>query len=1049
MKKELPLKGRTLLFMFILSLIVPLHESRAFAQAPEPVHGSVADENGVPLPGAIVFVKGTATVVPTDQNGRFAVEAGSSDVLQITFIGYLTQELPVGDRRQFDVKMEPDASAIEEVQVIAYGAQKKMTVTGAISAIGGAELVKSPSASIANIMAGSLSGVSSVQYSGQPGVDDAEIFVRGTGSLDVARSRPLILVDGVERPFTRMDPNEIESVTILKDASATAVFGVRGANGVILVTTKRGKEGKARISLSSSMGITQAMRLPEMADSYTHTLYHNEMNRNDGVAPIFSDFVLDMFRTKSDPLMFPDMDWSEELFKKASMQTQHNLSISGGTDRVRYFTSLGYLYQDGLLKSHGESYDPNWRTNRYNYRVNLDVDVTKSTLLTVNVGGITENRYEPAIGNNNNMWMEILRAQPYSSPGILGGKIVIPSKLYYNNDEDMLRPGYLSYYGKGYGQISDNLLNIDLSLSQKLDFVTPGLSFHVKGAYNSKFVSRKSWSAAPEIIRATYRNSFTEPTLSFDDPAFLDREIVYNLQSTGADLSYAGNNYQSGKERDWYIEAGLNYRRDFGLHGVSALLLHNMSKKYYMVNIPAIPRGYLGLVGRITYDYADKYLLDLNMGYNGSENFHPDRRFGFFPAASAGWVVSEENFLKDSRAIDFLKLRASYGIVGNDILTDGGGNPLRFLYSPDRYESGGGYNFGIDIPESAPGISEGMLGNEMVTWETAAKQNYGIDVTMLHNRLSFSADVFFEKRDDILIKQSSLPDYIAADLPAVNIGKTTNRGYELSLGWNDATANGNFRYWTRLNVSFNRNKVVFKDEVKYDEPWKGETGRSIGIFQGYLFDRFYEPDDFDEHGNLLDGHARPSGIVRPGDLKFKDLNRDDVIDGDDVAMFGYSERPEYTFGWMSGFKWKDFDFSMTWTGATHVNRRMEEDYTRPFNTGKAPLMQFIVDDRWTEERGQSAKFPRLTSANKEYNSQSSTFWVKDASYIRLKNIEIGYNFRPGALQKIGIESLRVYANGFNLLTFDYLGFIDPESKVGNNNRYPNLRIYNFGVNINF
>ena len=1043
------LKNRYLLFVLIISLIVPLWSEPVFAQSVTTIEGVVTDEHDAPLPGATILIKGTTTGVSSDLNGKFTLQVKPTDVLQITYIGYKSQELAVNTRTSFKIKLMSDSNVLEDVQVIAYGKQKKMTVTGAISSIGGADLIKSPSASIANVMAGSLSGVSTVQYSGQPGVDDAEIFVRGTGSLDAERSRPLILVDGVERAFTRMDPNEIESVTVLKDASATAVFGVRGANGVILVTTKRGKEGKTNISLSSSVGITQAMRLPEMADSYTHAIYHNEMNKNDGVAPIFSDYVVEMFRTNSDPIIFPNTDWSEELFKKVSMQTQHNLSISGGTKHVRYFTSLGYLYQDGLLKKHGESYNPNWRTNRYNYRVNMDIDVTKTTLMSINIGGISESRFEPAIADQNNMWMEILRAQPYSSPGILDGKIVVPSKLYYNNDEDMLRPGYQPYYGKGYSKISDNQLNIDLAVTQKLDCVTKGLSIQVKGAYNSKYVARKSWSASPERIRAVYRNSLTNPTLSFEDPAFLDREIVYQLQNTGSDLSYSGENYQQNKARDWYLEASIRYDRTFGKHALTGLLLHNMSKKYYMVNNSAIPRGYLGLVGRVTYAYDNKYLVDFNIGYNGSENFHPDRRFGVFPAASVGWVISEENFLKDSKIIDFLKLRASFGMVGNDILLDGSGNDLRFLYNSDKYEEGGDYNFGVDIPESYPAIYEGMLGNKMVTWETAKKQNYGIDVTLLGNRLTFSADLFFENRDDILIKQQSLPDYIAADLPAVNIGKTTNKGYELSLGWNDQTRNGSFRYWTKFNVSFNRNKVIFKDEVKYDEPWKGETGRSIGIFEGYIFDRFYEPGDFDDDGNLLAGHAKPSGIVKPGDLKFKDLNDDKVIDGKDTAMFGYSERPEYTFGWITGFQWKNFDFSMTWTGATNVNRRMEEDYTRPFNTGKAPLMQFMVDDRWTEERGQSAKFPRFTQANKEYNSQSSSFWVKDASYIRLKNLEIGYSIHSKTLQKAGIESLRIYANGYNLLTFDYLGFIDPESKVGNNNRYPNLRIFNLGVNINF
>lgn len=1046
------------LFFFAIVLFGSMSVTSGHAQerdAASTVKGIVVDETDLPLPGATIIIKNTQTGTSADANGKFSIQAKPSDILQISYIGYESLEIPVNSKTELTIRMKADANTIEDVQVIAYGTQKKVTVTGAIASVGGADLVKSPSASIANVMAGTLTGVSTVQYSGQPGADDAEIYVRGTGSLDAAASQPLILVDGVERAFTRMDPNEIESVTVLKDASATAVFGVRGANGVILVTTKRGKEGKTSISLSSSVGVTQAMRLPEIANSYDHAFYHNEMMTNDGEDPLFGTDLIEAFRTNSDPIMFPNMNWKEEIFRKASLQTQHNLNISGGTDRVRYFTSFGYLYQDGLLKRHDESYNPNYRTNRYNYRVNLDVDVTKTTLMSINVGGISETYYEPVIGNNDNLWRVILYSQPFSSPGIMDGKIVVPSVRYYPNIYSSgLTTGYASYYGLGYTQKTSNTLNIDLQLTQKLDMVTKGLSVQVKGAYNSKFMAQKSWRGMAEKVNAIYRGSLeTEGSaVDMNDPTF-DRTIVYQLVQEGQSLQYNGEDYQSGKARDWYLEASIRYERTFGKHAVTGLLLHNMSKKYYLAQNTAIPRGYLGLVGRATYAYDNKYLVDFNIGYNGSENFHPDRRFGVFPAASLGWVISQENFLRDSKFINFLKLRASYGLVGNDVLLLNSVEQ-RFLYSSDKYTSGNGYYFGVNTNEKYPGIAEGSLGNQFVTWETARKQNYGLDLTVLNNRLTFTADLFFENRDDILIKQQSLPAYVVgADtgkFPAVNMGETTNKGFELSLGWSDQTHTGDFRYWAKFNVSFNRNKVIFKDEVKYDEPWKGETGRSIGINSGYIFERFYEESDFDEEGNLLPGLPDPGAVVKPGDLMYKDLNGDNVISGEDEAMFGYSDRPEYTFGFIAGFQWKNFDFSMTWTGATNVARRLENEYIYPFNTaGNHGLFQFMIDDRWTPERGQSASFPRFTMKNSTHNAKPSSFWVRDASYLRLKNFEIGYTINAKVLKKAGIENMRIYANGYNLLTFSYLDFIDPESKANAQARYPNLRIINLGVNINF
>ena len=678
------------------------------------VTGVVNDTYGEPMVGVNVIVKGTTIGTMTSADGSFSVKIPSEKtVLVFSFIGYKTMEIPYAGKDKITVVLEDNAEMLDEVQIIAYGTQKKVTVTGAISSINTDELLKSPTSSIGNMLAGAVSGISTVQYSGQPGAEDPEIFVRGSASLDAARSQPLVLVDGVERSFFRMDPNEIENITVLKDASATAVFGVRGANGVILVTTRRGKEGRTEISWSSSVGISEAMRVPEVVGSYEHAKYFNEMQLSDNpsLGPNdlrFSPYVLEMFRTNADPIMFPNTDWQKLLFKNSSLQTQHNLNISGGTKDIKYFVSLGYLFQDGLLKKFYESYDPNYKNNRYNYRANLDINVTKTTTLKLGLGGRLETRREPPFADVNNLWIQILRVQPFSSPGFVDGKAIHLNNRYIPME---MRNLLDQYYGKGYTDYSQNTMNLDMDLTQKLDFITKGLSFNIKGAYNTSYTGSKSWRGSMEFYIPVYKSTLTNPGLAIDDPSF-DHSIVYQLD--GADNVLSPSESWGEKTRDWYAEASLRYDRTFGDHKVGGLLLYNMTKQYYPKANTDIPQGYLGLVGRATYAYKDRYLVDFNVGYNGSENFAPGRRYGFFPAASLGWVITEEKFMKSVDFISFLKLRASYGLVGNDILSE----YKRFLYLPDSWSaSSGGYYFGVNTPQSFPGASELLLGNPNVTWE--------------------------------------------------------------------------------------------------------------------------------------------------------------------------------------------------------------------------------------------------------------------------------------------------------------------------------------------
>lgn len=1035
----------------------------------------VDDRTSEPLVGATVKVKGSTIGTITDIDGNFALDIPdniSPIVFEVSYMGYASKEAAPAKTTGFTIRLAEDSQTLEEVQIIAYGKQSKMSVTAAISSIDTKELLKSPSGSVANALSGAVTGLSSIQPSGQPGAENPSIYIRGTGSLSDELSKPLILVDGVERSFFQMDSHEIESITVLKDAASTAVFGVRGANGVVLVTTRRGVSGKPVISLNSSFGLTQALRNLKGVDSYTYATLYNEAQLSDNPSLTesqlgFSPFVIDMFRTNEDPIMFPNVDWNDYLFKNLAWQTQHNLTLSGGGERFRYFVSLGYLLQDGMLKQLGESYDPNYQYKRFNYRSNVDIDITKSTLLKVNIGGHVGAKREP---RTDELWRKVLWSTPFSSPGIVDGKLIsnIYSNRYISIGERSCPLDY--YYNYGYNVDTDNVLNLDLALEQKLDFITPGLSMNIKGAYNTNYNVKASRtpSGADSMCTPIYLGSIETPGMDFWDPRF-DRTIVYQTDGVSGLHEQMSYGEEVGRGRNWYGEFSLNYSRSFGDHDVSALFLYNQSKKYYpetkidgKVFYMDIPTAYVGYVGRMTYAYKKRYMVDLNAGYNGSENFAPDKRFGFFPAVSAGWILSEEKFMKKQKVIDFLKLRASYGIVGNDKMEN-----ARFLYMAGAWsgyntvaKGQGSWQFGKDGGTGLlPDAKENTMGNPDVTWEKVAKQNYGIDLKMFDSRLSLTADIFFEKRKDILSTRNTLPAITDINLPKINLGKVNNHGYELSLGWNDRA--GKVDYWLKANVSYAKNKIIYMDEVVPNEPYMAETGRSTGLTYGYIFDRFLQKDDFDADGNLKkDENGRQIlpqmalGTPRPGDALFKDLNGDGVINGDDKTRFGYAERPEYVFGFLGGLKWKNFEFSMQWTAAMNASRILDGEYRNAFgSTNSRMLLKFLADGRWTEENPNS-RFPRLTFMNKSHYLQTSDLWLMNGSYLRLKTAEISYTLpQKDFLKKVGIESVRFYCNGYNLLTlFSDLNDIDidPEGVTdGGNNNYPNIRIYNFGVNISF
>ena len=1025
------------------------------------ITGTVVDDQGESVIGATVLVAGGDATqgTVTDFDGVFKLNVKPGTKITISYIGYVSQTVEARDG--MTIQLKSDAVMLQGVEVVAYGVQKKVTVTGALSSVKGEDLVRTPVSSVNNVLAGQLTGVTTVQYSGEPGSDAATIFVRGQGTWNDAS--PLIQVDGVERSMSDIDPEEIESITVLKDASATAVFGVRGANGVVLITTKRGEEGKAKIDVSTSFSALMPTKMVEQASSYDYARFYNQMQLNDfdsssdeEFTPMFSDAVLEKFRTGSDPIRFPSTKWADYTMKKMTLQTKHNVNISGGTKSMRYFISAGLMTQGGLFKEFSQDYDYGYQYNRFNYRANLDLDVTKTTTISFNVAGNVSNADKPNTGQGSSgLIMTMYQATPFSSPGIIDGKFVSTSTDYSDGVTlPFIGGNGLNYFGNGGiqdvaavpgGHISTNInkLQMDLQLQQKLDFITKGLTFKIKGSYNSQFNVVKEGS----VSKATYYPVIQE-----------DGTIAYRKQGENGMQDYRES---TNKARDWYFETSLGYNRTFGEHTVGGLLLYNQSKNYYPSTYSDVPRGYVGLVGRLTYDYKNRYMAEFNIGYNGSENFHPDRRFGVFPAGSVGWVISDEKFFKPlNKIVSFLKLRASWGLVGNDRI---GGS--RFMYTSDPYvvsenqylvRNGHGYNFGVDNATLYMGAYELSKNNPDVSWEKAFKQDYGFDMNFLKDRLRVTFDYYHEHRTNILLQDMTAPNYIGFTVPYANLGVVNSWGWELGLKWNDKIGN-DFRYWASVNLSHNQNKVIEKKEAPMTNDYQYEKGHRLGARYMYQFFRFYDADTPALYEQTF-GQPYPEQLVdlKDGDAVFVDLDGDGKITPNDMTRsLGYTDDPEYIVGVNLGCTWKDLEFSMQWTGAWNVTRMIEDMFRIPFKsrTGNSEggLLQYHVDNTWNAANpGQNYEYPRATWENGQTNNYlDCALYEKDAKYLRLKTITVAYNLHFPFLKKLGMNRMQVALSGYNLLTFTPFLWGDPETKTSSAPSYPLQKTYTLSLKFNF
>ena len=1040
--KERKLKFYVPLMVVFLSLCLSFFGSQQlYAQTQSVITGTVVDETGEPVIGATVSAEGGKVGGITDFDGNFSVKVPVGTKISISYIGYKT-EVIVAKKGANNVVLKQDATMLQEVQVVGYGVQKKVTVTGSVSSVGGKALTETPTGSINNMLAGAVTGLSSVQISGEPGSDAASIYIRGKGTFNSDGQAPLLQVDGVERSFNDLDPNEIESITVLKDASATAVYGVRGANGVILVTTKRGQEGKAKVSFSTNFSMVTPSKPLELTNSYQYATFHNAMSALDGTAPMFSDEIVEHFRTGDSPILYPNIDWIDFVLSKVTLQTQHNMNISGGTKTARYFISVGAYTQDGMFKQQNQPYDNSYNFKRFNYRANLDLDVTKTTLLSMNLNGIIANKLNPQGSQGaTGFFKNLYYATPFSSPGVVDG-------MYVNSSTDYGLPFTgatgMSYYGKGYTKATSNTLNVDLILNQKLDFITKGLSFKLKGSYNSSFTDYKY---------------ATQGLATYIPVKMDDGSISYKKSGENQTMSYSTG---SGYARNWYMDVSFNYDRDFGLHHVGALVLYNQSKTYYPKSYPAIPTGYVGLVGRVAYDWNNRYMAEFNIGYNGSENFHKKRRFGTFPAVSVGWVISDEPFFKPiTKVVTFAKLRATYGMVGNDKV---GGT--RFMYTPDPYyvnnstlfnrDGGRAYDFGVDAIQN--GAYEAARNNEDVTWEKAYKQNYGIDINFLDDRLRGSFDYYREHRKDILLRDGTAPNIIGFQVPYANLGEVKSWGWEISLNWQDKIGE-NFKYNVGLNMSHNQNEIIEMKESPLNYDYQYQKGHRIGSRSLYKFWKFYyegcEADYEKEFGKPFPEQIITNSNLLPGDCIYVDLNGDGKIDTNDMSreLGSKTDDPEYILGLNLGFTWKDLTVSTRWTGGFKVSRMLDGTFRRPFHSNNdnttGGLLKYMYENTWSETNT-GAFYPRPTfDRAAAQNYASSTLYETNADYLRLKSINISYNLKIPFLKRLKIERCAVSFSGYNIFTISGFNWGDPESYTTDAPQYPLTKSYSLGLQLNF
>ncbi len=1037
------------------------HTWEKTAIPPIDIVGTVKDSLGSPLAGATVALKGTSTATKTDANGNFSLRLpDNGGVLEVSYVGYVSAEMAISQAGVVNIVLHQHAVRAEDaVVVVAFGKQKKISVVGSQSTVKADDL-KLPVAGLTNSLVGRLAGVQGVSRSGEPGYNSSEIYIRGVSTIGSGSKTPLLVVDGVpNRGIDQIDPEDIESFTILKDASSTAPYGSLGANGVILITTKRGKNAKPVINAEYNRAITKFTQLPSYLRAVDYTTTYNEARMARGKAPVYTAEQIEHYRNQDDPDVYPDVNWFDEIFNKYANNQRINLNLRGGGNVANYYVSLGYFTEEGMLKSDPTvGYDSKQKYGRFNYTTNLDIALTKTTKLEFGVTGYIEDYNAPdnsfvgissAGSPAEAMFFNVTRAVPHS----------IPAR--YSNGQWPRQAGnypspYLLLTQEGYRTYYENTTRANLRATQQLDFITKGLSataLYAFDAYAGTVIQR---------IRNTPLYYIASPgtagavTPGRDAAGNLVTVFEANSGNSGGILGFA-----SGKStnRRVYLEGALNYNRTFGDHSTSGMLLFNQSD---YINGDAtdirssIPFRTRSFVGRATYGFKDRYFAEGNFSYMGSENFAPDNRYGFFPSYGVGWVVSKEKFFDGlSDVIDYFKIRYSFGHAG--FSDPGQGN--RFLYLTN-IASGTGYTFGVPTATTTfGGFQEALIGNNKVQWEDAARHNLGVEINLLRNSLQLVAEVFKEHRKNILVKASNIPyasGYTASNIPYGNVGVTENKGIDISLNYNKQFKSSAF-FSFNGNFTYNINKVIANGEPDYRYPWQQRKGQPIGQRYGLIALGLFK-----DSAEILSSPYQ-IGDVRPGDIKYLDVSGDGRITVDDQVPIGYGSMPRISYGLNFVVGYKGFDLGLFFQGAGQVDFMYDtwtqnvRDNTQPFSGGITySNMYSTLLDHWTPDynikNGSNATpfYPRLSeSSTITTNYTSSTWWLKRADYIRLKSAEIGYSFNVKALKRFAVNKMRLYVNGTNLWTLSKWKVWDPEFGDGNGAHYPNTTAYNVGLRVTF
>lgn len=1022
----------------LLMLVLILIGTSVFAQTKQ-VTGVVKDATGETVIGASVVEKGTTNGVITDFDGVFKLTVSENAVLQISYIGYQTQEVKVAGKTTLDITLREDTEMLEEVVVVGYGAQKKESVIGAISQVTSKDLLSTPSANISQAISGKITGVITSQTSGAPGADDAQIYIRGRATF-AGDAQPLVLVDGVERSFSQIAPDDIETISVLKDASATAVYGVRGANGVMLITTKRGKEQKPVVSLTANWQIQSPTRKDTYLDSYQSVMLLEEALANDGLPSQFSADDIEMYRRSvagelsgRDAMLYPNVDWYDQVLSNTAPAQRYNVSVTGGTKRMRYYASGEFYDQKSIVKNlsndqFGNTSSPGFR--RYSFRANTDFFLTTDLTFSVNFGTRFEERRGPNTNDSDPNYSEIfyeLNHTPgwlfpvsYSIPNGESTRTLYAGTSQYQNNI-VARLTEAGYYK------STNVVNeTNFIVDYKMDWLTEGLS--VKGMLSFDYEN---------LHRNNYTRNFA--TYELNDDTNYESLTAYNKFNTDTELTH-GSEFTSIYKL--YMEAQVNYARKFGKHDVTAMALY-MQNDYR--SKADLAKRYQGLVGRVTYAWDDRYLAEFNAGYNGSENFMKGKRFGFFPAFSIGWRLSNEPFMqKYSDWLNNLKIRASYGQVGNDVYQVNGVQQ-RFLYEQKWSQITNDYYFGTT---GQTGIYDAQYPNYGVTWERAHKYNVGIEFGFFNGMLTGNVDVFYEKRNDILTTYLTRPEWVGVVMAAANLGKTKNQGYEIELKHSNHIGS-DFHYTIGFNFSHARNEILSMDEPSIKTDYRKREGHPINQYFGLICDGYVTQADLDS-GNLP--VSRFSSDVKVGDLKYRDMNQDGFIDDRDETFIGYSDIPENMYALNLSANYKNWGFSFMFQGVDHVSRYYDAEAMFAFINGGKVKEHHL--ERWNPAESEAynlahAKYPLLHYNDYgDHNQRQNSYFLKNGAFLRLKNIELSYTLPERWSHKVGMSDCRLYINANNLVTWDHLdGLTDPESN--GSNRFPIMKTVNFGVNIKF